>query len=60
MEKHALAIMQAQTLLPQPLKNGLQIFHMLLWCFVVNNHIINVIPKKSKPKRTCPSLFETQ
>ena len=50
MEKLALAMVQTQSPPPQPLKNGLQMPYMLLWCLAKNDHIINVTPSREQAK----------
>ena len=49
-EKLAFAMVQVQSPQPQSLKNGLKMLYMLMWCFVKNNHVINVTPSKRHAK----------
>ena len=50
MEKLALAMVQAPPPPPQPLKNGLQMPHMLLWCLAEDDHVINVTLSKRQAR----------
>ena len=43
-------MVQAQSPPSQPLKNDLQMLYMLLWCFVENDHVINVTLNKGQAR----------
>ena len=51
MEKLALAMMYAQSLPPQPFKNGLQMPHMFIWCLAKINQVINATLSKGQARK---------
>lgn len=50
MDKLTLVMMQTQFSLSQPLKNGLQMPYMILWCFVEDDYVVNVTPSSRQAK----------